>query len=180
MLKKNKNKLNKGFTLIELLVVISIISFMSSIVFASVSSARAKARNAARLQAVQTLENAFYLALSSSGFPLISSTTDTPSAACVSATCTGFFAAYAGTTTANTKINTFLSTNLSQKPTDPLDSTRAFSGQSFSGFLYQNPTVATGINGPAISFYLEPGGSCGRAVNAGPGPTFTNCILLLY
>jgi len=40
-----KNREN-GFTLIELLVVISIISLLSSIVFASVNSARTKARYA--------------------------------------------------------------------------------------------------------------------------------------
>ena len=38
----------KGFTLIELLVVISIISLLSSVVYSSVSSARAKARDARR------------------------------------------------------------------------------------------------------------------------------------
>jgi prepilin-type N-terminal cleavage/methylation domain-containing protein len=38
---------NKGFTLIELLVVISIISFISSIIFASLTNARSKAKTAA-------------------------------------------------------------------------------------------------------------------------------------
>ncbi len=39
----------QGFTLIELLVVISIISLLASIVFASLNSARAKARDARRI-----------------------------------------------------------------------------------------------------------------------------------
>lgn len=39
-------KRNRGFTLIELLVVIAIISLLSSIVFASLNSARTKARDA--------------------------------------------------------------------------------------------------------------------------------------
>ncbi len=43
-LKKRKN----GFTLIELLVVIAIVSLMSSIVFASLNSARGKSRDAKR------------------------------------------------------------------------------------------------------------------------------------
>lgn len=37
---------NKGFTLIELLVVVAIVSLLSSIVFSSLNSARAKARDA--------------------------------------------------------------------------------------------------------------------------------------
>ncbi len=44
----SKRKKNKGFTLIELLVVISIISLLSSIVFASLNSARSKARDSKR------------------------------------------------------------------------------------------------------------------------------------
>ena len=47
---------NAGFTLVELLVVISIISLLSSVVFASVNSARSKARDARRksdLHAIQ-------------------------------------------------------------------------------------------------------------------------------
>lgn len=49
----------KGFTLVELLVVISIISLLSSVIFASLNSARAKARDAKRLADL----NQIYLAL---------------------------------------------------------------------------------------------------------------------
>lgn len=45
----------EGFTLIELLVVIAIISLLSSIVFASLSSARVKARDARRLSDIHQL-----------------------------------------------------------------------------------------------------------------------------
>ncbi len=53
--------LNGGFTLIELLVVISIIGLLSSIVMASLSDAKAKARDARRLQDVKQLRLALTL-----------------------------------------------------------------------------------------------------------------------
>lgn len=49
-------KNNKGFTLIELLVVISIISLLSSIVFASLNGARAKARDVRRMQDLRQIQ----------------------------------------------------------------------------------------------------------------------------
>ena len=51
----------KGFTLIELLVVISIISFLSSIVLASLNTARAKARDARRMEDMQEIQKALEL-----------------------------------------------------------------------------------------------------------------------
>ena len=50
---KNKN----GFTLIELLVVVAIISLLSSIVFASLSSARAKGTDAAIKENLSTIRS---------------------------------------------------------------------------------------------------------------------------
>lgn len=54
-------KNNKGFTLIELLVVVAIISLLSSIVFASLNSARAKARDARRKSDLHQVQNALAL-----------------------------------------------------------------------------------------------------------------------
>ncbi len=55
---KIKGRSDKGFTLIELLVVVSIISLLTSIVLASLSSAKGKAADALRVSEVHQLQNA--------------------------------------------------------------------------------------------------------------------------
>lgn len=74
-----RDKNNAGFTLIELLVVIAIISMLSSVVMASLNSARSKARDAQRLSDVKQFQLALglyydkygsYINTIAEGFPL--------------------------------------------------------------------------------------------------------------
>ncbi|MEK7586000.1 MAG: type II secretion system protein [Patescibacteria group bacterium] len=54
---KRPNKTRSGFTLIELMVVISVITFMSSVVFSALGNARAKAKDSVIRQEVLQLAN---------------------------------------------------------------------------------------------------------------------------
>ena len=62
-----KQQFSKGFTLVELLVVISIVSLLSSIVFASLNSARIKSRDAYRVSQVAEVQKALSLYYSNNG-----------------------------------------------------------------------------------------------------------------
>jgi len=55
------NRISRGFTLIELLVVIAIIGILSSVVLASLNSARVKGRDARRISDIKQLQLALEL-----------------------------------------------------------------------------------------------------------------------
>jgi type II secretion system protein G len=59
--------IHRGFTLIELLVVIAIIGLLSSVVLASLNTARAKARDALRMESVRELQKAVEMYYSTTG-----------------------------------------------------------------------------------------------------------------
>ncbi len=68
MILNKKNKYNRGFTLIELLVVVAIIGILSSVVLASLNSARSKARDAKRLSDMRQIQNALEMYYHDNGF----------------------------------------------------------------------------------------------------------------
>lgn len=71
-------KLSKGFTLIELLVVIAIIGILSSVVLASLNTARQKARDARRISDIKNVQLALELYGNdhSGNYPLATTTCD--------------------------------------------------------------------------------------------------------
>ena len=62
-----KINVKKGFTLIELLVVVAIIGILASIILATVSSVRAKGRDAKRVSDLKQIQNALELYFSDNG-----------------------------------------------------------------------------------------------------------------
>ena len=54
-------KNNKGFTLIEILIVCAMIAMLATIAIVTYDKAKAKSRDATRVQDVETIANAFYL-----------------------------------------------------------------------------------------------------------------------
>ncbi|MFA6552152.1 MAG: prepilin-type N-terminal cleavage/methylation domain-containing protein [Candidatus Paceibacterota bacterium] len=79
-MKKTNRIKNLGFTLIELLVVISIISLLSAVVLSALNSARAKARDAARISSLKEFEKALLMCYDKIGSYAIQGeiTLDTP------------------------------------------------------------------------------------------------------
>ena len=133
---------------------VAIIGLLSSIVLASLNSARMKGRNTARLSSIHTLTNAFFLSLGQNGsFPVL---TPAPSIACISTNCYGIFATYDDSYSLSQKSKNdamygFLAPNLPQKPSDP-------GGSNCPGILY----IPNSSNVARLFYYLESSpGSCG-------------------
>ena len=149
----NNQETKKGFTLIELLVVVAIISLLSSIVYASLNSARMKARNAARVSAVEQLRNAFNLALSDGPIPDVAY-----SFPCLSTTCVWNGSTYVGDATIDAYIAPYI-----KKSADP-----SGGALGYVGFLLTTPTNWASGSPPTfpagyfyVHYILEPPADCG-------------------
>jgi general secretion pathway protein G len=90
MFQKNK-KSQKAFTLIELLVVVAIISLLSSVVMASLNTARAKSRDAKRLSDMKQIQIALELYRSeNNAYPTAGSGFRSGSSTCYGSTSYGY------------------------------------------------------------------------------------------
>jgi type II secretion system protein G len=131
-------KQNRGFTLIELLVVIAIIGILSSVVLASLNSARGKARDAYRKTSMKQVQTALELYLdSNNSYPSTGGSWWGLSANGGSRTTSG----------ANAYIPGLTPTYILVLPTDPRGDT-----SGWSGFLYYsngtNYKLLSHANGP--------------------------------
>ncbi len=135
-----KNK-KGGFTLIELLVVVAIIGILSSVVLASLNSARVKARDAKRATEVHQLKSALELYY-------IDNNGTYPSVTCDN--CGAGISSLAGP----------LASYIPSVPDDP-------QGASFA-WQYVRGTVADNSYGLWI-YYEKTGARCGSGVNFNPG-----------
>jgi len=118
ILKQMKTNLVRGFTIIELLVVISIIGLLSSVVLAAMQEARAKARDAQRIQAMNELHKALFFYYDANGeYPKPSSGTACTNPVTNSIQCTSFnnWDSPAGGTT----LASLLAPYLPSMPVDP-------------------------------------------------------------
>lgn len=161
-----------GFTIIELIVVVAIISLLTSVVIASLQSAKTKSQNAARLSGVDQIDKALQLYLTKTNSLLPSTGGVWQCIGLTSGTC--WAAPYSPATT----LNTALTGNISSIPKDPAIP----AGTNGDYFIYNSAFTGTSGTGSYVSWMVNDlgNGSCGRGyIYGGPAAGFYQCMLFL-
>jgi type II secretion system protein G len=162
---------DKGFTLIELLVVISIIALLSSVVLASVNTAREKTRNAIRKGNMDQISKALALyAFDHDGhYPVTKG-------ACLGMTSSQICA---NNLKGNDALNAALAPYMKTVPVDP------FPARAGNAYVYSSPVAAlavTDVNGNAVD--VSGYGTDSYQIGYMPegtenrNPTFAECAML--
>jgi len=136
----------RGFTLIELLVVIAIIGMLSSVVLASMNTARKKARDVRRMADAKSLQTALEMFYDAGNtYPVAASPTQI---------------------TESSTVGALTTTYISKLPTDPIRT-------GANGYLY---AASSPVNGYAIAIQKENGGWCQFKESTGySGWTYALC-----
>ncbi len=158
-MRNNSTHFKKGFTLIELLVVVSIISLLSSIVFASLNVARNKAYDAKTKAEVQQVQN--QIAIMSTGEQPLPDTGNTDTYYCVSKAPSETCVFWGDTTTGHVALETDVGFGNKDFNPRPI----VIDGLPYEGVVYicTERNDDTDICSEAAIYWAE-SGSCSRGI----------------
>jgi prepilin-type N-terminal cleavage/methylation domain-containing protein len=155
------NRRSSGFTLIELLVVIAIIGILSSVVLASLNTARSKGRDAARQESIRSIQNALELYYTTNGFYPASGGASSPNGGWSSSNDNSW-----------TTLQTALAPYIPKLPTDPAQSSSDWAGNGYNVFSYYSLGYGCSQKWYMIVYHLESSTEPNRSVTPCSGMVF--------
>jgi len=135
---------SRGFTLIELLVVIAIIGILSSVVLASLNTARAKGNDAARHEDIHSIQTALELYYTTNGFYPASGGALSPNSGWSNSNDSSW-----------TTLQTALAPYISKLPTDPAQASSDWAGSGVNTFAYYSSGYGCDRKWYMIVYHLQ-------------------------